>query len=71
MSDVIVAPETRDLEVLAAKLRDWLGGRMPGARDIAITNLAYPRGAGQSHETILFDAAWRRNGTSTPASSNG
>jgi aminoglycoside phosphotransferase (APT) family kinase protein len=58
MSDVIVAPETRDLVELAARLADWFAGRVPGASEVAITNLAYPRGAGQSHETILFDAEW-------------
>lgn len=59
MSDVIVAPETRDLEVLAEKLRGWVADRMPAAEDLRIANLTYPRGAGQSHETILFDIEHR------------
>jgi aminoglycoside phosphotransferase (APT) family kinase protein len=59
---VIVAPQTRDLDILAEKLRGWLGERMPEARDIAVTDLAYPRGAGQSHETILFRIGWREAG---------
>jgi aminoglycoside phosphotransferase (APT) family kinase protein len=58
MSDVIVAPHTRDLDELAARLAGWLATRLPGARDIRVDNLAYPRGAGQSHETVLFDAHW-------------
>ena len=62
MSDVIVAPATRDLEELAAALAAWLGGKMPDAQDIRIDNLSYPRGAGQSHETILFDAHWIEGG---------
>jgi aminoglycoside phosphotransferase (APT) family kinase protein len=62
VSDVIVAPETRDLAILADNLRGWIAGRLPEARDIAITGLDYPRGAGQSHETILFDLAWREGG---------
>lgn len=62
VSDVIVAPETRNLEELAGRLCAWLAERMPRARDIAINNLAYPRGAGQSHETILFDARWIEGG---------
>ena len=62
MSDVIVAPETRDLDELASRLAGWLGTRMPQASGIAIDNLAYPRGAGQSHETVLFDARWREAG---------
>ena len=62
MSDVIVAPETRDLDELAGSLAGWLGERIPGARDLRVVNLDYPRGAGQSHETILFDAEWREGG---------
>ena len=58
MSDVIVAPETRDLEDLATKLAQWLSTQIPGATGVVIDNLAYPRGAGQSHETVLFDARW-------------
>jgi hypothetical protein len=54
----IVAPATRDLHILASKLTGWLGERLSGADDIRITNLSYPLGAGMSHETILFDAAW-------------
>ncbi|MET1755486.1 phosphotransferase family protein [Novosphingobium sp. RD2P27] len=61
MSDVIVAPETRDLEDLSRDLKAWLESRMSEARDLRLENLAYPRGAGQSHETILFDAHWREN----------
>ncbi len=63
MSDVIVAPEVRDLYVLAVTLSDWLGKRLDVDGPIAVTNLSYPRGAGQSHETILFDAAWHTGGT--------
>lgn len=62
MSDVIVAPQTRDLEVLAENLRGWVGERIPGARDLQIVNLTYPRGAGQSHETVLFDIEWIQDG---------
>lgn len=62
MSDVIVAPETRDLDDLARDLRAWLSGKLPEARDLALENFTYPRGAGQSHETILFDARWNEGG---------
>lgn len=62
MSDVIVAPETRDLQVLAGKLAGWMSGKIPGATDLRIENLDYPKGAGQSHETILFDARWTEGG---------
>ena len=62
MSDQIVAPETRDLDELAGVLARWLGEQLPGARDLHVDNLDYPRGAGQSHETILFDASWTEEG---------
>lgn len=58
----IVAYATRDLEILAEKLSGWLTERLPGASDLRITELSYPLGAGMSHETILFDAAWREGG---------
>ena len=60
MSDVIVAPQTRNLGEFAATLSGWLSGRQ-GA-DVRVENPAYPRGAGQSHETILFDAHWHERG---------
>ncbi|MGE3690215.1 MAG: phosphotransferase family protein [Novosphingobium sp.] len=59
MSDQIVAPRTRDLAELGAQIVPWLASRLPGASGLAITGLDYPRGAGRSHETILFDATWR------------
>ncbi len=62
MSDLIVAPETRDLEELSAALLNWLSRQMPQARDLRLDNFAYPRGAGMSHETILFDAHWQEDG---------
>jgi aminoglycoside phosphotransferase (APT) family kinase protein len=62
LSDVIVAPQTRDLEQLAAKLEGWLEAHIPDSRELRINNLSYPRGAGQSHETILFDAQWVEGG---------
>lgn len=59
---VIVAPNVRELEKLAGDLAAWMGKQMPEARNIAITNLSYPFGAGRSHETILFDASWTEDG---------
>ncbi len=58
----IVAPNVRDLAELGATLAEWLETRLADARDIRVTNLSYPLGAGMSHETILFDAAWREGG---------
>ncbi len=58
----IVAPNVRDLDVLAATLVHWLGTRLGDAQDIKVTSLSYPLGAGMSHETILFDAEWNKAG---------
>lgn len=62
MSGQIVAPETRDLAALSQDLGQWLRARIPGAEDLRIDNFDYPRGAGMSHETILFDVHWREAG---------
>jgi aminoglycoside phosphotransferase (APT) family kinase protein len=62
VSDQIVAPETRDLDELAGLLSGWMSARMPQAEGVRVVNLDYPRGAGQSHETILFDAGWSESG---------
>jgi aminoglycoside phosphotransferase (APT) family kinase protein len=58
VSDAIVAPATRDLDELARDLEAWLATRLSSATDIRVDDLTYPRGAGQSHETILFEAHW-------------
>jgi aminoglycoside phosphotransferase (APT) family kinase protein len=57
-ASMIVAPEVRDLNQLAAALVGWIGTKMSAAENIRIVNLRYPLGAGMSHETILFDALW-------------
>jgi aminoglycoside phosphotransferase (APT) family kinase protein len=62
MSEVIVAPEQRDLDDLARALAEWMSRQLPDASGMKIDNLTYPRGAGQSHETILFDASWTEGG---------
>jgi aminoglycoside phosphotransferase (APT) family kinase protein len=62
MSDVIVAPQVRDLHTLERQLADWARPKLAGASDIRVTNASYPRGAGQSHETVLFDLHWREDG---------
>lgn len=62
LSDVIVAPNTRDLNDLARDLAKWLADKLPDSTAVHIDNLDYPRGAGQSHETVLFDAHWKEGG---------
>ncbi|UVO53628.1 phosphotransferase family protein [Sphingomonas sp. SUN039] len=58
----IVAPNVRDLNIFATTMAGWLGERIPKARDLRLTDLRYPLGAGMSHETILFDASWTEDG---------
>jgi len=60
--DIIIAPETRELATLADQLAAWLSTRIPGAGNFDVGNLAYPSGAGRSHETILFDTSWSADG---------
>jgi aminoglycoside phosphotransferase (APT) family kinase protein len=62
LSNVIVAPEVRNLDRLAEQISAWMSARLPGAEQLRVENLAYPSGAGQSHETILFDASWSEQG---------
>ena len=55
-------PEQRDPAATAATLSDWLRGRLPDARDVAVVDLEIPQGSGFSNETILFDASWSDGG---------
>jgi aminoglycoside phosphotransferase (APT) family kinase protein len=51
----------RDLDQVRAGLRDWLCGRLPGARDLEVSSLRAPK-AGVSNETFLFEIAYREGG---------
>ena len=62
MENVIVAPEVRELALLAKQLAPWLHAHLPDAEDLCIEHLSYPYGAGRSHETILFDVSWLAHG---------
>ena len=62
MSAVIVAPNVRDLKVMVRELAVWISAQMPYATDVELKNPSYPSGAGQSHETVLFDLSWRKAG---------
>jgi aminoglycoside phosphotransferase (APT) family kinase protein len=52
----------RDLDTVAAQLREIVGARVAGGRSVEILNLKLPVGAGSSNETILFDAVWQKDG---------
>ncbi len=50
-----------ELSELQPKLLAWIQGRMPKARDLAISGLERS-GAGISNETFLFDLGWKEKG---------
>lgn len=52
----------RDPEATRKTLVDWLGRKLPEARDIEVTALEIPQSSGFSNETFLFDATWREAG---------
>jgi aminoglycoside phosphotransferase (APT) family kinase protein len=60
----IVAPNQRDFAALEGVLHDWLRRRLGDVSDLRTHGFTYPRGAGLSHETILFDAEWTDAGAS-------
>ena len=57
MTDAPVFSKGRDIEATAAALRPWLAERL-GASDLELADFSYPRGAGVSNETIMFEARW-------------
>ena len=48
----------RDPEATRLTLVEWLGQKMPEARDLAVPELEIPQSSGFSNETFLFDATW-------------
>jgi aminoglycoside phosphotransferase (APT) family kinase protein len=55
----------RDLGQAASVFSSWLAKRMPEARDVIVSDLAWPQGAGMSNETILMHARWTQDGKTT------
>ena len=60
-------PEQRDLDKARGVIRDWLAGKLPDARDLAISPLIGPAFTGFSNETLLFDASWNEDGEARSA----
>lgn len=56
-------PSQRDQEETRARLRDWISSRVPGARDVEVSEVGGPAYTGYSHETLMFDAAWTEDGS--------
>ena len=55
-------PTERDQEETRARLREWLASKLPDARDIEISEIGGPAYTGYSHETLMFEATWTRDG---------
>ena len=55
-------PTHRDPEQTRKTLREWLASRLPDARDIEVGEIGGPAYSGYSHETLIFDATWTRDG---------
>jgi aminoglycoside phosphotransferase (APT) family kinase protein len=49
---------TRDPEKSAIQLRDWLSTKLPGATEVAVTDVDIPQASGMSNETLMFNASW-------------
>jgi aminoglycoside phosphotransferase (APT) family kinase protein len=57
-------PWQRDLEQDGKKLSEWLGGKLPDAREITVSGLRAPESSGFSNDTLLFDLQYRQDGDS-------
>lgn len=58
----IVAPNVRDLDQLRNDLTAWISSNILDGAPTTLEDFSYPLGAGRSHETILFNARWTRDG---------
>src|ERR1700694_2775245 len=54
-------PEQRDPPVTRSQLTKWLAQKLPGSRQVWVSEISGPGATGFSNETILFDARWADN----------
>jgi aminoglycoside phosphotransferase (APT) family kinase protein len=52
----------RDLVSARANLERWLRAKLPGASELAVSELVAPQSSGFSNETLLFELAYTENG---------
>lgn len=55
-------PWQRDPENDRKNLTEWLGGKLPDASDITVSELRSPESSGFSNDTLLFDLTYRQDG---------
>ncbi|MEZ0366035.1 phosphotransferase family protein [Mycobacterium sp. pUA109] len=53
-----------DTDAAAERLAIWLTTQWPGVQNMKVQDLTVPASAGLSNETVLFNAAWQRDGQS-------
>jgi aminoglycoside phosphotransferase (APT) family kinase protein len=58
----VPAPKERDFELTRRRLGEWLAARLPGARELRVSELSGPGTTGFSSDTLLFDLAWNEAG---------
>lgn len=55
-------PTERDQEETRARLREWLASRVLDVEDIRVSEIGGPAYTGYSHETLMFETTWTRDG---------
>jgi len=63
-----ITGSSRDLGELRHRLQGWLTARLPDGADPRLTGVSAPDSNGMSSETVLFDLAWREDGTARTGS---
>jgi aminoglycoside phosphotransferase (APT) family kinase protein len=58
----VPTPWQRDLETDRLRLTEWIGGRLPDARELRISDLRAPQSSGFSSDTLLFELEYRQDG---------
>jgi aminoglycoside phosphotransferase (APT) family kinase protein len=52
----------RDLEADRRRLAEWIGGVLPDARDVVVSELVAPQSSGFSNDTLLFELCYSQDG---------
>jgi aminoglycoside phosphotransferase (APT) family kinase protein len=55
-------PKQRDLELTRQQVCKWLHPKLPGARDLQLSELRGPSTTGFSSDTLMFEAEWFNGG---------
>jgi aminoglycoside phosphotransferase (APT) family kinase protein len=58
----LALPTQRDPDETRKRLGEWLATKLPDANDIDVSDIGGPTYTGYSHETLIFEASWTRDG---------